>query len=73
MISLNEHSKTLASKVVGRFIEDITVRSGFAGFFPSETTPTLLVDVEVERDNDLIAVDVQRFTEGNKNKYTSLT
>ena len=32
-----------------------------------------LVDVEVERDNDLISVDVQRFTEGNKNKYTKST
>lgn len=70
MIPINQHSVTIAKKVVGKFKEDIPVRAGFDGFFPRETTPTLMVDVEVERDNDLIAVDVKRFTEGNKNKFT---
>lgn len=70
MIPIQQHSATIASKVVGKFIEDIPVRAGFSGFFPSETTATLMVDVEVERDNDLIAVDVKRFTEGNKNKFS---
>ena len=69
-IPIEQHSTTMAKKVVAKFAEDIPVRSGFAGFFPSETTPTLLVDVEVQRDNDTIAVDVQRFTEGNKSKAT---
>lgn len=73
MIPINQHSVTIAKKVVGRFQEDIPVRSGFSGFFPTQTTPTLMVDVEVERDNDLIAVDVMRFTEGNKNKFTRAT
>lgn len=73
MISLQEHSKALSSKVIGKFQEDIPVRSGFAGFFPSVKTATLLVDVEVQRDSDTIAVDVQRFTEGNKNKYSKST
>lgn len=41
--------------------------------FPEETTPTLYVDVEVERDSDLIAVDVLRFHEGNKSKSTKFT
>jgi hypothetical protein len=70
MIPINQHSVTIAKKVVARFKEDIPVRAGFSGFFPSETTQTLMVDVEVERDNDLIAVDVKRFTEGTKNKFT---
>ena len=73
MIPAQQHSTTIAKKVVGKFQEDIPVRAGFAGFFPTETSPTLLVDVEVERDNDLIAVDVKRFTEGNKNKFTRAT
>jgi hypothetical protein len=73
MIPIQQHSVTIAKKVVGRFQEDIPVRAGFDGFFPRETTPTLMVDVEVERDNDLIAVDVKRFTEGNKNKFTKST
>lgn len=69
-ISIQNHSALIASKVVGKFKEDIPVRAGFSGFFPRETAPTLQVDVEVERDNDLIAVDVQRFREGNKNKFS---
>lgn len=73
MIPVQQHSVTIAKKIVGRFEEDIPVRAGFGGFFPEETTGTLMVDVEVERDNDLIAVDVKRFTEGNKNKFTRST
>lgn len=72
-ISIQDHSALLTKKVVGKFEEMIPVRTGFAGWFPEETTPTLEVDVEVQRDNDLIAVDVVRFTEGNKNKSTKLS
>ena len=72
-ISIQNHSAYIASRVVGVFIEDIPVRSGFDGFFPRETTPTLHVDVEVQRDNDTIAVDVKRFAEGNRNKFTKST
>lgn len=72
-ISLIQHSRALTAKVVSKFIEEITVKTGFNGWFPRETTPTLEVDVEVQRDNDLIAVDVVRFTEGNKNKSSRLT
>lgn len=73
MLSIQEHSNLLTHKVVGKFEEMIPVRSGFADWFPEETTPSLLVDVEVQRDNDLIAVDVVRFTEGNKNKSTKMS
>lgn len=72
-LSIQEHSNLLTHKVVGKFEEMIPVRTGFGGFFPEETTPSLLVDVEVQRDNDLIAVDVVRFTEGNKNKSSRMT
>jgi len=72
-ISLIDHSNAITKKIVGKFEETIPVRAGFGGFFPSETTPSLEVDVEVQRDNDLIAVDVVRFTEGNKNKFSKLT
>lgn len=68
-----QHSRALTAKVVGKFEEDIPVRSGFSAWFPQETTPTLEVDVEVQRDNDLIAVDVIRFTEGNKNKFSRVS
>lgn len=72
-ISIQEHSKALASKIVGRFIEDKPVRAGFSGFFPRETAATKLVDIEVQRGADNIAVDVKRFTNGNKNKFNITT
>lgn len=72
-ISIIDHSSLVTKKIVGKFEESIPVRTGFAGWFPEETTPTLEVDVEVQRDNDLIAVDVVRFTEGNKNKFSRVS
>jgi len=72
-IPIIDHSNAIASKVAGKFEEMIPVRAGFSGFFPEETTPTLEVDVEVQRDNDGIALDVVRFTEGNKNKFSKLS
>ena len=72
-ISIIDHSKAIASKIVGKFEETIPVRSGFGDWFPEETTPTLEVDVEVQRGTDDIAIDVVRFTEGNKNKMSKIT
>lgn len=72
-ISIQDHSSLVSKKIVGKFEEMIPVKAGFSGWFPEETTPTLEVDVEVQRDNDLIAVDVVRFTEGNKNKFSKIT
>lgn len=73
MIPAQEHSRLIAKKVVGKFEEKIPVRNGFSGFFKKETTSALMVDVEVQRDNDFIAVDVKRFAEGNHNTYTRST
>ena len=72
-MDIQNHSALIASKIVGKFKEDIPVRSGYSCFFPRETTPTLDVDIQVERDDDLIATDVVRFTAGNKSKYSKLT
>lgn len=72
-ISIIDHTAKLTSKVVDTFTEEIPVLSGFSSFFPTETTPTLEIDIEVERDDELIATDVMRFTEGNANKQTKMT
>lgn len=72
-ISAQEHTRQLTRKVVGTFYDEKPVMTGFGNFFPRETAPTLLVDLEVQRNNDLIAVDVQRFTEGRGNKFSLLT
>lgn len=69
-ISIIDHTAELTSRVVSVFKEEVPVLSGFSSFFPSETTPTLEVVIEVERDDELMAIDVERFTEGNPNKST---
>lgn len=72
-ISIIEHNGMLTNKIVGTFQEDIPVRAGFSAWFPRETTPTFLVDIRVKRGTRKIAVDVERFTEGNKTKSSRLT
>lgn len=72
-ISIQEHSALLTSKVIDSFKEQIPVKEGFSGLFPSETTPTLYVDITVRRGTSKAAVDVQRFTEGNKRKLSVTT
>lgn len=72
-INIQNHSKFLASTIIDSFVEDKPVAAGLSGFFPRVTTPTLYVDLEIERDNDLIAVDVKRYTAGNKNKFSIAT
>ena len=41
--------------------------------FPSNTNDTRYVSIEVERDNELIAVDVVRGTGGNYNQFSKST
>lgn len=72
-ISIQEHSALLTSKVIGSFNEEIPVREGFSGLFPSETTPSFYVDITVKRGTGRAAVDVQRFAEGNKSKMSVST
>lgn len=72
-ISIQNHTELIAKTIVGTFKENIPVRSGFDGFFARETVSTEMVDVQVQRDTDLVAVDVMRFAEGNYNKRSKVT
>lgn len=72
-ISLVQHKKLISQKVIAVFDELVTVKSGFAGFFPRETTPTRDVSLEVRRNNKLIAVDVARFASATSTKRTKHT
>lgn len=72
-ISIQEHSALLTSKVIAVFKEKNPVREGFSGLFPSETTPTLYVDIRVKRGTAKAAVDVMRFAEGDKSKMSVTT
>ena len=73
MISIQEHARLIKNKLVSVYKEVISVKTGFGSIFPEETTPSLHVDVSVQRGNDLIAVDVARFTESTRTKTTKST
>ena len=70
---VNQHSTTLLKAVAATFQEERVVRSGYREFFPPMTTPSKLVSIGVLRDSDTIAVDVERFTEGQYIKSTRST
>lgn len=42
-------------------------------FFPTETSPTKEISIEVERQGEFVAVDVFRGTEGNRNTWSQST
>lgn len=69
----NQHTNTLRKTVAARFEEDKAPKSGLTQFFPRRTFLTDLIDVEVLRDSDTIAIDVERFTEGNHTKNSKST
>jgi len=72
-ISIIEHNSIMTTKVVGAFKEVIPVAAGFSQWFPEETTPSLEVDVTVQRGSRKISVDVERFTEGRATKMPKVT
>jgi len=68
-ITLNQHKENITKKVIGRFSDSIAPKLGLSVWFPAETTTSKQVSIEVERNRNLIAVDVERGTEGNMNTF----
>lgn len=60
-------------KLIDVYQERIRPTAFLRGFFPAETVPTRYVSIEVERDDELVAVDVVRGTEGNRNVFAKST
>lgn len=69
-MNLNQHKENITKIIIDSFSDSAPVRSGLAAFFPSETHIEKMVGIEVERNRQLIAVDVQRSTDGNRNKFS---
>lgn len=73
MITLNQHKQSITSRVIARFSDDSAPAMGLGAWFPSLTTSDKMVSIEVERNRQLIAVDVQRNTGGNVNSFSNYT
>ena len=72
-ISLSQHRKVISQTVIGRFSDDRAPLQGLSAFFPSVTTVDKAVSIEVERNRQLLAVDVQRCTDPNRNTFNKST
>lgn len=72
-ISLVQHRALFTQALVARFTDDKAPNMGLAAFFPTVTTRTKYLSIEVERMNQLIAVDVMRCTDPNRNTFNKST
>lgn len=69
-LTLNQHRKGITQTLIATFSDDNEPKQGLASFFPSVTTSSKLVSIEVERNLQTVAVDVQRCTDPNRNLFS---
>ena len=69
-ITLNQHRRGITQTLIATFSDDEEPKQGFQSLFPNVTTNTKYVSIEVERHNQLVAVDVQRCTDPNRNIFS---
>lgn len=72
-IPASEARKIYTSMLVELLMNRPKVSSFFRSFFKTKESATRYLTVEVERMNELVAVDVQRGSEGNFNKFSLAT
>lgn len=72
-ITLNQHREGVTKSTIAIASYDKAPQLGLSAFFPSVTAPTLEVSIEVERNNQFIAVDVQRGRRSNRNTFSKST
>lgn len=72
-ITLNQHKQAVTSRIIATFSDAKPPKMGLGGFFPSVTTSDKEVGIEIERNRQLVAVDVQRGTDANMNTFNKHT
>ena len=72
-MTLNQHRKHITQRLIAKFSDDRQPKQGLAAFFPIITTPTKLVSIEVQRNRQKVAVDVQRCTDPVRNIFSRST
>lgn len=73
MITANQHKAAITKRIIATFSDNQSPKMGLSGFFPSETTSEKMVGIEIERNRQLVAVDVQRGTDANINTFNKYT
>ena len=69
MITLNQHRQGITQALVDTFTDAVDVKDGFAAFFPTRTTTTKNISIEVQRNGKPVAVDVLRCTDPVRNIF----
>jgi hypothetical protein len=72
-ITLNQHRAGITQTLIDTFSDSKEPKQGLQAFFPTKTTSTKLVSIEVERNSLKVAVDVQRCTDPNRNTFSKST
>lgn len=71
MITLNQHKAHLTKRIIASFSDDSAPKLGLSSWFPSLTTSAKMISIEVERNRQLVASQVQRNTGGNINTFSN--
>lgn len=72
-ITLNQHREGITQTLITKFSDSKDPKQGLAAFFPTKTTSTKLISIEVERNLQTVAVDVQRCTDPVRNLFSRST
>ena len=72
-LTLNQHRKGITQTLIATFSDENEPKQGLAAFFPTVTTSSKLVSIEVERNLQTVAVDVQRCTDPVRNLFSHST
>lgn len=72
-IDRSNHRALYSNTVIAQYNDMQRPVFGFAGFFPKVVANSLYVSVEVERNRELMAVDILRCTDARLNKFDTLT
>ncbi len=70
MMNLTQHRAGITSSIIAHFSDDSAPQLGLSAWFPSLTTSNKSIGIEVERNRQLVAVDVQRNAGGNVNTFS---
>ena len=62
--------KLFTQKLVSVYQEDIPVKGFLRSFFKADFSMTKFVSIAVRRGTELVASDVLRYSDGNRNKFT---
>ncbi len=73
MIAIVDGQALLTKKVVAVYKENISVPGFLRSFFPSVESLTEKISIAVNRGTDKVAVDVKRYSDGNRNKFSFST